>query len=496
MNVFLLILLKIPFYESANADLPIIITPSVAYICPNQKVTFSATGCTGILTWTGGNTGTSIAVNPAITTSFTAVCSTGGQATATVNVAQASTNLSTNIISGMQIHQLNQSITASNKIGTNAVQTAKVIYQAGASITLLPGFEVKENSVFNAQIIGCNLSFIMPEESAEHEGTWLQWPHHYQYGTTYRNRLDATWVKMTKELVSSEKVHIIAYNATEKTRIIALLNAASVSMTNIDFKIYPTDDVWVRDNGPIYVKGKTGNTVIEDWGFNGWGNKTQFANCNTIPSKIATDQGFEVKNLNAILTIEGGAIEIDGNGTFLATKSSILNSNRNPNITQVQAEAIFTNYLGVTNFIWLDGVAGLEITDMHIDGFARFGNSTTIVSMVANDLIYWEVPPTDITKLYAAKNKNGVAYNFVTLPLTQNNVITAYGKNLGYKGSYVNYYIANTKVLVPHYNDPNDLVANGILQTLYPNKTIVGIDVRNLYENGGMVHCVTQQQPK
>jgi agmatine deiminase len=75
-------------------------------------------------------------------------------------------------------------------------------------------------------------------------------------------------------------------------------------------------------------------------------------------------------------------------------------------------------------------------------------------------------------------------------------VKTTDNRDLGYKGSYVNYYIANTKVLVPNYNDPNDVIANDIIQSLYPNREVVGIDVRNLYENGGMVHCVTQQQPK
>ena len=195
------------------------------------------------------------------------------------------------------------------------------------------------------------------------------------------------------------------------------------------------------------------------------------------------------------MKVEGGGFEIDGNGTFMATKSSILNSNRNKGMTQAQAEGIFTQYLGVTNFIWLDGVPGLEVTDMHIDGFARFGDENTIVTMNATNLNYWEVPQSDITKLYAAKDANGQAYDFVHLPLTQNNVKTAYGKNLGYKGSYVNFYVANTKVLVPFYNDPNDQVAKNILQSLYPTKTVVGIDVRNLYENGGMIHCVTQQQP-
>jgi agmatine deiminase len=341
-----------------------------------------------------------------------------------------------------------------------------------------------------------DILYTMPDEADPHEGTWLQWPHQYQYGTTYRTRLDATWVAMTKALVASETVHIVAYNATEKTRITNLLTAASVPLTKIDFKIYATDDVWVRDNGPIYAKDKNGQLVIEDWGFNGWGNKAKYTNCDAIPSKIAADQAKTKIDLNAIMKNEGGSVEMDGNGTFLATRSSILNANRNPNMTQAQAEAIFTKYLGATNFIWLDGVAGLEITDMHIDGFAKFANKNTLVTMSNNDLLYWQVTQADVNKLYAAKNKDGVAYSFVKIPLTKNDVVTTYNKNLGYKGSYLNYYIANTTVLVPTYNDPNDTVAINAIQKLYPTKKIVSIDVRNLYANGGMVHCVTQQQPK
>ncbi|MBP7173879.1 MAG: agmatine deiminase family protein [Cloacibacterium sp.] len=346
--------------------------------------------------------------------------------------------------------------------------------------------------------------YTMPEESEPHEGTWLQWPHQYQYGTAYRNGLDQTWVSMTKELVSGEKVHIIAYNETEKNRIIGLLNAANVPLNNVDFKIYKTDDVWVRDNGPIFVKDKNGKLVIQDWGFNGWGQKIDdqsgiaigFANCNQIPSKIASDLGKTLVDINSIMINEGGSVEIDGNGTLMACKSSILNNNRNPGMTQTKAEEIFRKYLGVTHFIWLDGQAGLELTDQHIDGFARFGNSSTIVTMNEDDLLDFDVKQSDIDKLYSAKNKNGTAYTFLKVPLTKNNVVTTNGKNLGYKGSYVNYYIANNKVLVPNYNDPNDAVANSIIQTLYPTRTVVGIDVRNLYENGGMVHCVTQQQPQ
>jgi agmatine deiminase len=372
-------------------------------------------------------------------------------------------------------------------------------------ITLITTFmSCNNNQELEEQTSATEILYTMPEESDTHEGTWLQWPHQYQYGVAYRNSLDATWVAMTKELVSGEKVHIIAYNQVEKDRIIALLNTANVSLTNVDFKIDKTDDVWVRDNGPIYVKDKTGNLVIQDWGFNGWGNKIddesglliQSANCNLIPSKIATDQGKTIVDINSIMTNEGGSVVMDGNGTLMACKSSILNNNRNPGMTQAKAESIFTKYLGQTNFIWLDGQAGLDITDQHIDGFAIFGNQNTIVTMEQNDLLDYDVKQSDINKLYAAKKKDGTAYSFLKLPLTQNNVVTTNRINLGYKGSYINYYIANNKVLVPNYNDPNDAVANAKIQTLYPTKTVVGIDVRNLYENGGMVHCVTQQQPK
>ncbi|MCU0470181.1 MAG: agmatine deiminase family protein [Arcicella sp.] len=359
-------------------------------------------------------------------------------------------------------------------------------------VTLLNACAIQKE----AESVDEDILYTMPDETESHEGTWLQWVHEYQYGVSYRNRLDQTWVDMTKELVASEKVHLIVYNLEEQNRVTNLLKKANVSLTNVDFTIQKTDDVWVRDNGPIFVRDKQGNLVIEDWDFNGWGKKAAFNNCNAVPSKIAKDQSKSLIDLNAIMINEGGSVEIDGNGTLMACKSSILNGNRNPNMTQKQAENIFTKYLGIRNFIWLEGQAGLEITDQHIDGFARFGNSETIVTMENNDLLRFEVKQSDIDILLKAKNKDNQPYQFVKLPLTQDNVITTYGKNLGYQGSYCNYYVANTKVLVPIYNDPNDAVAIAKLKKLYPTRTVVGIDVRNLYENGGMIHCVTQQQPK
>ena len=341
----------------------------------------------------------------------------------------------------------------------------------------------------------------MPAESLTHEGTWLQWPHQYEYGVAYRNRMDATWVAMTSALVSSEKVHIIAYNSTEQTRIINLLTAAGVSLTNIDFRNFHTNDVWVRDNGPIFAMDANGNFNIQDWGFNGWGGDYNSNLDNQIPTSVASAIGMSAVNLNSVMTLEGGAYEMDGNGVFMACKSSIIsqspaNSVRNPGMTQAQAEGILAQYLSATKFIWLNGFTGTDdITDAHIDGFAKFANDSTLVTMNNADLLYWGLSAADMSTLYAASNVSNVAYDKVYVPLTQNNVVTTYGVNLGYKGSYINYYIGNTVVLVPNYNDPNDAVANAIIQTLHPGRTVIGIDVRNLYANGGMVHCVTQQQP-
>lgn len=357
--------------------------------------------------------------------------------------------------------------------------------------------------------IGCNtdnqdkitdkptVKYIMPSESSPHEGTWLQWPHKYQYGVTYRNRIEAIWIAMTRELVSGEKVHIIAYNEEAKQDITDKLTAAGVALDNVDFYIFKTNDVWVRDNGPIYVRNANGNELtIEGWGFNGWGDKEPYAYSEQIPAEVAKVSRMPFVQLNDKMILEGGAVELDGKGSLMATRSSILNMNRNPGMTQSEAEALLTTYLGATHFIWLDGMPGLDITDMHIDGFARFGEGRQIITMSREDLQIWELPQKDIDYLYSVSDSQGKPYKYVVLPLTKNNVVTTYGKDLGYQGSYVNYYISNNKILVPTYNDPNDEIAIAIIQKLYPTRKAVGIDVRNLYADGGMIHCVTQQQPK
>ncbi len=340
-------------------------------------------------------------------------------------------------------------------------------------------------------------TFVLPDEAAAHEGTWLQWPHAFTYGTAYRNSLDATWVAMTKALVGGEKVHIIAYNTTEQTRIKSLLTRAAVPQTNVTFLIRQTNDVWVRDNGPLFVREiLTNRMVITDWGFNGWGFDTPYRKDDTVPTAVAS-RGFGRVDVNDIV-LEGGALVHDGHGTFMATRSSILEPNRNPGLTAGTLNAELADLFGARKVIWLEGAPGgdEDITDMHVDGFACFAPGRKLVTMSPADLAYWGVPAGDIATLANVTDVDGVPYSRLNLPLTARSVVTTSGKNLGYKGSYVNYYVGNKVVLVPAYNDPNDAIARNLLAPLFPGRTMVALDVRNLYENGGMVHCVTQPQPR
>jgi len=345
-------------------------------------------------------------------------------------------------------------------------------------------------------LIAQTIQYTMPFEDGQHEGTWLQWPHNFTYPPWHQDDNEPAFIVMVAALELGENVHIIVYDLIEQTHVQQVLTAAAVPLTNVDFYIHPNDDYWVRDNGPIFVYDANNDLTILDFGFNGWGGDTPFALDDPIPTLVAVDLSLPVIDLSAFI-FEGGSIEIDGNGSVLLTRSSITGADRNPNLTENQIEDYMTTYLGLTNFIWLDGQFGgtLDITDMHIDGFAKFVDANTIVTMSNSDLDYWGLSNQDITTLTSATDVNGSPYSYITLPLTQNDVTTSWGGNVQFKGSYVNYYIANDAVLVPIYNDSNDSTALGIIQGLYPNKTAVGIDCSNMFYEGGMVHCVTQQQP-
>ncbi len=333
--------------------------------------------------------------------------------------------------------------------------------------------------------------YFYPAESAAHEGTWLIWPHHYTYGIEYREELEDIWVEIVLALHTGEMVHIVAYNEQEKGRIHSLLMQEGIDMAKVDFAIAKSDDVWVRDTGPIFVYDANQILTVVDFSFDGWGKKTPWKNDNGIPQAIAAAKTFPLVSVPDFV-LEGGSIELDGKGTAMLCKSSVISKNRNKGVTRDQAEAYIAQYFGVTNFIWLEGVVGEDITDAHIDGMARFIDENTLLTISESDFseLYFDMKMDDYKVLLSAKNADGQAYTMRILPMTKENV-----EGLDYKGSYLNYYIGNTVLLLPVYADENDSIAVDILAELYPDKKVIPIDVRALYAYGGMIHCVTQQQP-
>ncbi len=331
----------------------------------------------------------------------------------------------------------------------------------------------------------------MPPEEAPHEGTWLQWPHNRTTGhalgeeSDLIKRYEPAWVHMAKALHVGEKVHIIVYDDASRERVTQVLEGAGCDMKQIDMFVHRTDDVWIRDNGPIFVLDENKRLHITDWGFNGYGGKYDYKLSDEIPKLLARDLNLPVTSIPMIN--EGGSIEVDGNGTLMAKRSSILNDNRNKGWKQEDAEAYFRRYLGVTNFIWLEGQRGIDITDDHIDGTARFAINNTIVTFFRRDFL----KRSEYDTLKRATNADGKPYTIVHLPLTRRKIVN------GEYGSYINFYVGNKVVLMPSFDDPSDEAARNTLQALYGvDRKVVMVPMKEVMKDGGMVHCVTQQQPR
>lgn len=353
----------------------------------------------------------------------------------------------------------------------------------------------------------------MPAEWGKHEGTWLQWPHEDQW-PGYQMKLEHIWLWMVSYLHNHENVHICVQDERRRDHIIKQLQFFNIGLRNIDFHIIPTNDVWARDNGPTFVV-KRKKLGIVNWNFNGWGGRYEHNLDNEVPKRIQTE--LDVPIFSPDLTAEGGNIEVNGRGTLMATKSAVLNDNRNPGISIEKIEDVFRQYLGVNHFIWLTGlktdnpaeIGWADDTDAHIDTVARFVNPNTVVYSWTDD----ETDPCypmlkrNYEELKKATIEDGSKLNLVPLPLPKNGIYST--SHIGAGGNisqsevplrinafYTNFYIANEVVLVPIYGNINDQKALEILSEQFPYRDIIGINVLDLAENGGEIHCVTQQQPE
>lgn len=360
------------------------------------------------------------------------------------------------------------------------------------------------------------LGYRMPAEWAQQSAVWLQWPHRLPTTTvggedahySYQRKLETIWLAMSWEIHQHETVCIIANDDNHAAYITSQLNYYGYNMDSIDIHVAATYDVWHRDSGPIFVRNAEGQLAVTGWNFNGWGTYPEYVEHEQhIPAKVAEILGLPF--FKAPIVSEGGALEVNGSGSVIATRSSLINDNRNPGKSQAEIETALKDYLGVTNIIWLSG-APPEVcmdelgdgTDFHIDIAARFVNQNTVVYAWTDDTSDPRYPylKQHREELQQARDENGEPLNLVALELPRGGVYATSGRFNDYgsnhtDSSYCNYLVANNLVLVPIFGNINDQKALDTLQEFFPERKVMGIPALSINEEGGAIHCVTQQQP-
>ncbi|HEY6282445.1 MAG TPA: agmatine deiminase family protein [Nitrososphaerales archaeon] len=332
-----------------------------------------------------------------------------------------------------------------------------------------------------------SLGYIMPAEWERHDATWLSWPKDLNtFPSDILPKVEAAYKKMVESLSSGEEVRILVDDANSEERVRQKLgDGGSVTFVRIR-----TVDVWVRDYGPTYLRGK--DIALVKWAFNAWGNKYD----DLLPDsesgeKLAESTGLRVFRPGVVL--EGGSIDVNGRGSVMTTEQCLLNPNRNPGLGKKAIESILRENLGVKNVIWLRGGIEGDDTDGHIDDVARFVGPRNLV--IANEADVSDsnhiALEDDLAILGASTDEGSRALEVEKLPMPRR-IISGDAR---LPASHLNFYIGNSCVLVPTFGGESDKEALRVIGGLFPRKEVVGVDCRALVYGLGTIHCVTQQAP-
>lgn len=335
----------------------------------------------------------------------------------------------------------------------------------------------------------------MPAEWARHRGTWLSWPHKEASWPDKFDQIPGIFAEMVRHLGQGEDVHLIVADHQMEQGVRAVLDGARVPTHRVSFHLHPTNDAWCRDHGPLFLQREVAGRreeLILDWGYNAWGEKyPPFDLDDVVPTRIGTELGIPVVSPGIIL--EGGSIEVNGEGTLITTEACLLNPNRNPHLNRGQIEGYLRDYLGVRKVLWLgDGIEG-DDTDGHVDDLTRFVSRDTVVTVVEDDPgdVNYGLLMENLERLRRMSDQDGEPLRIVTLPMPR--PVEHQGRRL--PASYANFYIGNTVVLLPAYHPERDEIARTTLQDLFPSRLVVPIDCTDLVWGLGALHCLTQQWP-
>lgn len=330
--------------------------------------------------------------------------------------------------------------------------------------------------------------FHMPAESAVHRRTWMQWPaiDRLYAGRGVRDAVRADIARLASTIAQYEPLTLL-------TRIEQIESARKACSAAVELMPMEIDDMWCRDSGPTFVVDKQGRVAVVDLNFNGWGSKQTHRHDARIVEYVSSTLGL--RRYVAALVAEGGALEVDGDGTVLLTESAVINANRNPGAGKAALEAALNAVLGTTKVLWLPGIAGEDITDGHIDGFARYIRPGLIlVERVQASRYPQEAAMIDaaIAQLKESTDARGRRLEVVTIHRSD----TFRSRDKDFFNGYANFYLCNGAVVMPQFGDAKaDATAAGALAELYPERKIEQVNVDRICEKGGGIHCVTQQEP-
>ena len=336
--------------------------------------------------------------------------------------------------------------------------------------------------------------FYMPAEWAPQSSIWLSWPHRDDQWEGDLTTLQNKFGEIAATISRFQKVDVNAAADLHHQIGLQFLAAGGLS-GNFRLWDHPTNDVWCRDHGPVFVKNRAdGSLALLDWGFNAWGGKfPPYELDNAIPSRIA--EALNVPCITPGMILEGGSIEVNARGQLLTTEAVLLNPNRNPELSRDEIERRLRDFLGLREILWLgSGIEG-DDTDGHIDDLTRFVDDTTLITVIDPGGVNEGVLATNLEKLRAFRTFEDEPFTIHTIALPEA-CETQDWRLPHLPASYVNFLIINGAVLVPPFRQPeNDKAALKQIGELFPGREAIGIDCLDLVKEGGSLHCISQQQP-
>ncbi|MBV7556046.1 agmatine deiminase family protein [Pseudomonas sp. PDM28] len=365
------------------------------------------------------------------------------------------------------------------------IKQVSVIAGLGAVVSMGLGF-----SALPVRAAGKGKGY-MPDEGEKHQRAFIAFGAQAAIWEDFTPHVQDALGRIARSIAEYEPVTVFCRQSERR------LAEAKCGSRNTTFVITELDDIWMRDIGANFVVDDNGNLDAVDFNFNGWGNKQQHEDDAQLAAQVA--QNAKAEYQRSELVGEGGGIEVDGHGTGIMTESSWINRNRNPDWSKAEVEAELKERLGLRKIIWLPGIKGKDITDAHVDFYARFVKPGVVIANLDNDpeSYDYKVTRAHLQILENATDADGrkLQVHTVSPPLNPRN--SQFSKdNQDFAAGYINYFVINGAIIAPQFGDKQaDAKAFDLLSELYPDRKVVQLDIDAISAGGGGIHCVTSHQP-